>query len=161
MKKLLFLIFMLSSSMVIFASDKYEVSDTYLSLNVPFEVCIEPPSIEEAKKEGLKPIDLMDAKKLYDKGAIFYDARDKIDFKHKKIKGAKHVVFDSSKATYIVLDLPKDKKKEIVFYCYGDSCAKSYEASLGVKKLGYENVYWFQSGFLKWYKSKYPMEEGK
>ena len=157
-KKLLLLTTSVSMIFSTLSAVEYDGEKSYLQLNVPFQICVIPPSIEEAKKEGLKPINLSEAKVLYSKGAVFYDARDEIDFGHKKIKGAFHVKFDSSKGKYVVINLPIDNKKEIVFYCYGGNCANSYEAAIGVKKLGYKNVYWFQDGFAKWYKAKYPME---
>lgn len=122
-----------------------------------YDICIVPPAVNDAMAKGIKVIDVSTAKSLYDQKAFFYDAREKRHFQQGHIKGAYPVYFDVSKAEYIVIQLPKDKDEKLVFYCYGETCANSYEAALAVKKLGYTNVYWLLNGFSDWQKKKYPM----
>ncbi|MBV5321405.1 MAG: rhodanese-like domain-containing protein [Sulfuricurvum sp.] len=122
-----------------------------------YEVCVIPPQVDDAMAQGIKVIDTVKAKALYDKKAVFFDAREKRHFAKEHIKGAYPVYFDVSKAEYIVLQLPTDKKQELVFYCYGETCANSYEAALAVRKLGYQNVYWFLNGFGDWKAAGYPV----
>jgi rhodanese-related sulfurtransferase len=127
-------------------------------LETPYKVCIVPPQIDEAIKQGVKVVSVKEAKALYDEGAYFYDARDRRHYKHKRIKGADLVKFDESKAEYIVINLPEEKDHALVFYCYGETCANSYEAALAVRKKGYTNVYWLLNGFPQWYANHYPTE---
>ncbi|MDD2838930.1 rhodanese-like domain-containing protein [Sulfuricurvum sp.] len=128
-----------------------------IMMEAPYNVCIIPPQVDEAAAQGITVVDAATAKKLYDHNALFFDAREKRHYVQEHIKGAYPVYFDISKAAYIVLQLPSDKKQDLVFYCYGESCANSYEAALAVRKLGYTHVYWFLNGFGEWKATGYPV----
>ncbi|MCD6258392.1 MAG: rhodanese-like domain-containing protein [Helicobacteraceae bacterium] len=136
---------------------EYGGEKSYL-FEIPYEVCIVAPLPSEAIEKGITPVSTLEVKKLFNEGAHFYDARREAHFKEGRIKGAKPVVFDASKAQYTVLNLPENKKAKLVFYCYGESCANSYEAALAVRNYGYKNIYWYADGFNDWHKSGYPIE---
>lgn len=123
-----------------------------------YDVCIIPPQVDDAIAKGIKVVDVATAKKLLDEKAFFYDAREKRHYEKERIKGAYPVYFDVSKAEYIVIQLPKEKDEKLLFYCYGSTCANSYEAALAVRKLGYTNVYWLLNGFSEWKEHHYPVE---
>jgi len=123
-----------------------------------YDVCIIPPQVDDAIAKGVNVIDVAKAKALYNQKAYFYDARERRHYVKEHIKGAYPVYFDVSKAEYIVIQLPKEKDEPLVFYCYGESCANSYEAALAVRQLGYKNVYWLLNGFPEWKAMKYPVE---
>lgn len=123
-----------------------------------YNVCIIPPQVDDAIAKGVKVVDVVTAKALFDQKSHFYDAREKRHYLKEHIKGAYPVYFDVSKAEYIVIELPKDKEEKLLFYCYGETCANSYEAALAVRKLGYNNVYWLLNGFAEWKEKKYPVE---
>ena len=90
-----------------------------------YDVCIIPPQVDDAIAKGVKVVDVLTAKKLYDEKSHFYDAREKRHYQKEHIKGAYPVYFDVSKAEYIVIQLPKDKDEKVLFYCYGENCANS------------------------------------
>ena len=136
---------------------EYGGEKSYL-LEIPYEVCIVAPLPSEAIEKGITPVSTLEAKKLFNEGAHFYDARREAHFKKGRIKDAKPVVFDASKAQYTVLNLPKDKEAKLVFYCYGESCASSYEAALAVKNYGYKHIYWYSDGFNDWSKKGHPTQ---
>jgi len=136
---------------------EYEGEKSIL-LEMRYEICPVPPQEKEAAAKGIKVIGVKEAKRLHEKGAYFYDAREKRHFNAGHIKGAKPIDFDRSKAQFVAIELPKDKKESLVFYCYGESCANSYEAALAVKKEGYSNVYWMLNGYSRWKINRYPME---
>ncbi|MDD5159488.1 MAG: rhodanese-like domain-containing protein [Sulfuricurvum sp.] len=123
-----------------------------------YDVCVIPPQVDDAIAKGVNVVDVVTAKKLYDQKCNFYDAREKRHYLKEHIKGAYPVYFDVSKAEYIVIQLPKDKDEKVLFYCYGETCANSYEAALAVRKLGYTHVYWLLNGFGEWKENKYPIE---
>lgn len=123
-----------------------------------YDVCVVPPQVSEAMAKGINVIDLKKAKDLHAQKAYFYDAREQRHYQKSRIQGAKPVYFDVSKAEYIVIELPKDKQEPLVFYCYGESCANSYEAALAVRKLGYTDVNWFLNGFNEWKEKEYPVD---
>ncbi|HEX5622879.1 MAG TPA: rhodanese-like domain-containing protein [Sulfuricurvum sp.] len=136
---------------------EYDGEKSYM-LDVKYDICIIPPQEKDAAAKGINVISVKQAKNLYDQKASFYDAREKRHYNKQHIKGAKLVDFDRSKAEYMVINLPKDKEESLVFYCYGESCANSYEAALAVKKLGYKNVYWLLNGYNDWIAKRYPVQ---
>jgi rhodanese-related sulfurtransferase len=123
-----------------------------------YDVCVIPPQVDDAIAKGVNVVDVATAKALYDQKCNFYDAREKRHYQKEHIKGAYPVYFDVSKAEYIVIQLPRDKDEKVLFYCYGETCANSYEAALAVRKLGYTHVYWLLNGFSEWKANKYPVE---
>jgi rhodanese-related sulfurtransferase len=130
-------------------------------LETPYKVCVIPPQVDEAKAKGIKVVSVKEAKALYDQEARFFDARDKRHYDKAHIKGAFLVQFDQSKANYLAVELPKAKDEPVVFYCYGESCANSYEAALAVREQGYTNVYWLLNGFGDWQEHHYPVTHGE
>lgn len=136
---------------------EYGGEKSYL-FETKYDVCVVPPQVDDAIAQGINVINIEQARKLHAQNAHFYDAREKRHFQKSRIKGAKAVYFDVSKAEYIVIELPRDKKESLVFYCYGESCANSYEAALAVRKLGYTNVFWFLNGFNEWKEKGYPLD---
>jgi rhodanese-related sulfurtransferase len=130
-------------------------------IKLPYKACTVSPIPREALEAGIIPINTAKAKKFFIEGALFYDARKKSDYNKAHIKDAKPIIFDDSKAKYTVISLPKSLDKNMIFYCYGDSCASSYEAALSVLKHGYKNVFWYVNGFDDWKKKGYPVESSK
>lgn len=143
------------SSAALYAVD-YDGEKSTL-VEAPYSMCVIPPQISEAKAQGINVVNTKKAKALYDQNALFFDAREKRHYAHEHIKGAYPVYFDESKAQYVALQLPSDKKQPLVFYCYGESCANSYEAALSVRKLGYKNINWLVNGYAKWKMAGYPI----
>lgn len=136
----------------------YEGEKSYL-VEIPYKVCTIAPLPEDALKKGIVVISTQKAKALFDDDALFYDARRKTHFQKGHIKGAKEIVFDASKAQYTIIELPQNKSQTMVFYCYGETCANSYEAALAVKEFGYKNVYWYSAGYDGWAKKGYPIDK--
>jgi rhodanese-related sulfurtransferase len=139
---------------------EYGGEKSYL-LETPYKVCVIPPQVEEAKARGITVVSVNEAKALYDQKARFFDAREQRHYKKSHIRGAYPVRFDQSKANWLAVELPKAKDEAIVFYCYGESCANSYEAALAVREQGYTNVYWLLNGFGAWKKQHYPVTDGQ
>jgi rhodanese-related sulfurtransferase len=126
-----------------------------------YQVCVIPPQVDDAVAKGVNVVSVDEAKALYDQDAKFFDARAPRHYHKARIKGAHLVKFDQSKGNYIAVELPKAKDEPVVFYCYGESCANSYEAALAVRKSGYTNVHWLLNGFGKWQRSNYPVESSE
>lgn len=112
-------------------------------------------------------VDAAKAKALYDKGALFVDARVPAEFAEKHIKGAASVVFKEVHKKVSKLDpkdefdmskLPADKGKALVFYCNGSPCWRGYKAADAAIKGGYKNVNWFRDGLPAWETKGYPTE---
>ena len=139
---------------------EYGGEKSYL-LETPYKVCVVPPQVEDAEAKGVTVITVKEAKALYDQGASFFDAREKRHYDKAHIKGAYLVTFDQSKAHYLAVELPKAKDAPVVFYCYGESCANSYEAALAVREQGYTHVYWLLNGFGAWQEHRFPVTSGE
>lgn len=153
------ILFGLLSSSTLYGVD-YDGEKSTLT-EIPYTMCVIPPQINEAKAQGINVVNTKKAKALYDQNALFFDAREKRHYAKEHIKGAYPVYFDESKAQYVALQLPSDKKQPLVFYCYGESCANSYEAALSVRKLGYKNINWLLNGYAKWKTVGYPVQSAK
>jgi len=153
------ILFGLLSSSTLYGVD-YDGEKSTLT-EIPYTMCVIPPQISEAKAQGINVVNTKKAKALYDQNALFFDAREKRHYAKEHIKGAYPVYFDESKAQYVALQLPSDKKQPLVFYCYGESCANSYEAALSVRKLGYKNINWLLNGYAKWKTVGYPVQSAK
>lgn len=103
------------------------------------------------------------AKEMLAKGVAVIDARSANEFAEGHIKGAKLVAykeksakvadFDPSKDEFDLSKLPSDKNAEVLFYCNGLDCWKSYKASVTAIKAGYKKVHWLRGGLPEW-KSK-------
>lgn len=157
LRKCLWSFVLIAASFYPLSGVEYDGEKSYL-LETKYDICIVPPQVNDAIAKGVMVIDLKKAKALHEQKAYFYDAREKRHFQKSRIKGARPVHFELSKAEYMVIELPKEKEQPLVFYCYGESCANSYEAALAVRKLGYKNVYWFLNGFNEWKEKGYPLD---
>lgn len=126
-------------------------------------------AVEETpmKIPGGTMVDAAKAKALFDKGALFVDARVSAEYAEKHIKGAINVVYKEIHKKVSKLDpadsfdlakLPADKGKALVFYCNGSPCWRGYKGADAAIKAGYKNVNWFRDGLPAWEEKKYPTE---
>lgn len=103
------------------------------------------------------------AKELIAKGAAVFDVRSANEFAEGHIKGAKLAAykeksakvadFDAAADQFDLAKLPADKNAEMIFYCNGLDCWKSYKATVTAVKAGYKKIYWLRGGLPEW-KSK-------
>lgn len=119
------------------------------------------------KIDGGTMVDTSKAKALFDKGAIFVDARVAAEYAEKHIKGAQSIVYKETHKKVAKLDpadsfdlkkLPADKSKALVFYCNGSPCWRGYKAADASIKAGYKNVNWYRDGIPAWEAKGYPTE---
>jgi len=107
------------------------------------------------------------AKKQFDEGVLFVDARVAAEYAEEHIKGAVNVVYKETYPreaktdpadTFDVTKLPQDKDKALVFYCNGSPCWKGYKGAEAAIKSGYKQVYWFRDGLPAWTAKGFPVE---
>lgn len=107
------------------------------------------------------------AKSLFDKGAVFVDARVPAEYAEKHIKGAISVVYKEThkkvskldpKDSFDLTKLPADKNKVMVFYCNGSPCWRGYKGADAAIKAGYKKVSWFRDGLPAWEAKGFPTE---
>ncbi len=116
---------------------------------------------------GGKMVNDVQAKALFDKGAVFVDARVSAEYAEKHIKGAINVVFKEihkkvgkldPKDSFDMSKLPADKNKAMVFYCNGSPCWRGYKGADAAIKAGYKKVSWFRDGLPAWESKGFPTE---
>ncbi len=116
---------------------------------------------------GGKYVSAAQAKALFDKGALFVDARVAQEYAEKHIKGAINVIYKETHKKVSKLDpadsfdltkLPSDKAKAMVFYCNGSPCWRGYKAAAASINAGYKNVNWFRDGIAAWEEKNHPTE---
>ena len=97
-----------------------------------------------------------------------YDVRKKGEYVEKhllgaisapyKEKSAKKADFDASKDKLKMNKFPTDKNAQVVVYCNGKKCWKSYKSAVTLARAGYKRVYWLREGFPGWQSKGYPVE---
>ena len=118
---------------------------------------------ETMKGNSIEPklISIEQGYKLFSSGdAIFIDARDKWDFADGHIIGALNIPeynFDPNSNRVTGLSL----EETYVIYCSDDDCETSKRLALELSKLGFNNLYIFESGWNEWIKSNFPTETGE
>jgi len=110
--------------------------------------------------EGAISTSVIQAKELYDQGAVFIDVRNPRLYAKKHIPGAFHLDlkhdFDEEKLAAIT-----KKDQPIVIYCSGVKCSRSYRASAKALSWGYSKVHYFRGGIVDWKKAGYPIAVGQ
>jgi len=86
---------------------------------------------------------------------IVVDARSAYEFNTLRIKGAVNIPVASKTFEKQVRDLHNRDKKDIVFYCNGRTCMKSYIAAKKSIEAGVNHVYAYDAGIFEWIKA-YP-----
>jgi rhodanese-related sulfurtransferase len=104
-----------------------------------------------------RAITLNQAYELYNKNALFIDARDFVEFEIGRIKNAislPYVEFEQYKS--VLENVSKDKP--IVTYCDGKDCDLSILLGDKLYEMGYKEVYIFFGGWIDWQMANYPQE---
>ena len=128
------------------------------------------PTAEEAKKHNVTVVTAQEAKSLADKGAIICDTRKKLEYAKERIKNAVSTLYKEKGGNKnrlanwdktgekFNIDAIKDKKdKDLVFYCNGERCWRSYKASVVAAEMGYKS-YWLRGGIPAWKQAGYSVE---
>lgn len=102
-------------------------------------------------------VDLHQAKRLYDLGAVFIDVRNDEEWRLGHIKNARHVNFRKNFVKLKSLD-GIDKETPLVFYCAMLECTSGPYASAVSIEWGFENVFYFQRGYFSWMLEDYPVD---
>jgi rhodanese-related sulfurtransferase len=113
-------------------------------------------------KRGGRFVSIDEAKKLYDAGVQFFDARVDEEFKEGHVKGA--VMLDPTDAKVVASKrkpefLNKyDPRYPIVVYCNGGGCESSQLVAIRLKQFGFIQVKVFEEGYPAWRDKKFPIE---
>jgi rhodanese-related sulfurtransferase len=113
-------------------------------------------------KRGGSFISVEDAKKEYDLGVQFFDARVEEEFKEGHVKGA--VLVDPTddaiiKSKSVPEFLRKfDPRYPVIVYCNGGDCDSSQLVAIRLRLFGFTNVKVFEEGYPAWKAKGYPVE---
>lgn len=117
----------------------------------------EQDTTKVAQKVQRQPIPLSIgrvAKNIGKPGVYLFDCNPQDIYEKSHIKGSIHANVEG----WMDL-LPKDKKNSfLILYCINRMCNISYEASLKLIEMGYENVYLMPDGIQGWVSNGYEFE---
>ncbi|MCZ7582371.1 MAG: rhodanese-like domain-containing protein [Deltaproteobacteria bacterium] len=102
------------------------------------------------------PVDLAGAKRLFDEGAAFLDARTEEEFARGHIKGAMNVPYHKADEMEEKILMSVAVDATIVAYCSGADCHASDLLARALEDMGYEKVRVFFAGWPAWEAAGYP-----
>lgn len=114
-------------------------------------------AVQEGTATKVIVVNLDQAKRLYDLGAVFIDVRDDEQWELGRIKNARHVNFRKNFASLKTLK-GIDKETPLVFYCSSAECEIGPYAAAVSMEWGYEKVLYFQAGYFAWMLEDYPID---
>jgi rhodanese-related sulfurtransferase len=102
------------------------------------------------------------AKNVFDRNALFIDARTKEEFDSLHVKGAINLPYEEfrNKPYYQKIETMKKYNKDglIVVYCNGDKCEVSIDLAYEIAKLGFTSVNIYRGGIKEWSSKGFPTE---
>jgi len=105
-----------------------------------------------------------EAKSLFDRGALFLDARRTDAYREGHIRGAQSVAVwesDADDKVKALVESGRDTKAPIVAYCSGGDCEDSHELAQKLWGVTFDNVYVYRDGFPDWRKRGWPVAAGE
>lgn len=87
---------------------------------------------------------------------VIIDARRREEYAKGHIEGALFLLDTDMTPEKLASKLPS-KETPVVFYCNGERCTRSTNASKKAVKWGYRRVYWFRGGWQEWSKKGLPV----
>jgi len=106
---------------------------------------------------GAVTVNTLEAKKLFDQGAIFLDVRSNRDWEAGRIPGSKHLelkkVFNQQSLSAVA-----SPEQKLLIYCNSTGCTRSSKACKKAVEWGYKNVYYYRLGFPTWQSKGYAVE---
>ena len=110
-------------------------------------------------KPGDETIPAPEAKKRLEAGALFLDARPKMNYDVEHIPGALNLPEESFDQTWPALEPRVRDSLDVVVYCAGFGCEASHEVARKLKKLGVPAVV-LDEGWPAWQDAGYPIKSG-
>ena len=124
---------------------------------LPLSSAIAAKKVSPEHVSGATTINTVEAKKLFDKGAIFLDVRSNRDWEAGRIPGSNHLELKKvySQETLAEIASPEDT---LVIYCNSTGCTRSSKACKKAVSWNYKNVYYYRLGFPEWQSNGYAIE---
>ena len=110
-------------------------------------------------KPGDETIPAAEAKSRLDKGAVFLDARPKMNYDVEHIPGALNLPEETFDQTWPTLEPRVRDSLDVVVYCAGFGCEASHDVARRLKALGVPAVV-LDEGWPAWQDAGYPIQAG-
>jgi rhodanese-related sulfurtransferase len=110
-------------------------------------------------REGDEIVEVAEAKKRLDQGALFLDARPEAFYRMSHIPGSLPLPEDDFDAAFARLEPRLRATLDIVVYCSGYGCEASQEVARKLKERGIPAVI-LHEGWPAWEEARYPIREG-
>jgi rhodanese-related sulfurtransferase len=109
--------------------------------------------------DGAVTINVLQAKYLYDRGALFIDVRPSREWGWGHVRGAVHLDLANRFAALAMTHWPRHMP--LVIYCDSEVCLRSALASHLAVSWGYERVFYFRGGYFAWQLFDFPLGKGQ
>ena len=108
--------------------------------------------------DGAITINAWQAKRLYDYGVLFIDVRPLREWGWGHVRGAVHLDLADRFGALAMPHWPR--QIPLVIYCESDVCLRSALAAHLAVSWGYQQVFYFRSGYFAWQLLDYPLAKG-
>lgn len=119
----------------------------------------------QMNKEGFiepESITMELAKNLFERNALFVDARVKEEYDSVHVKGAINIPYEEfkNKSVRDRIEVMKKYNKDglIVVYCRGDKCEVSIDLAYEIARLGFNSVNIYRGGIKEWKEKGFPTQ---
>jgi len=103
------------------------------------------------------PVISLEDLKLRFSDVVVVDVRSEFEFETLRVKGAKNVPLSNKNFVDDIAKMRVESNKDIVMYCNGKTCMKSYQAVRQCNSAKIPNVFAYDAGIMDWAKA-YPNE---
>lgn len=107
---------------------------------------------------GAQTVDVLQARILYEQGAMFVDVRPEREWSWGHVRGAVHLDLDGRFASLSTAGVPRNTP--MVIYCDSEVCPSSARAVHKAVGWGFKQVYYFRSGYFAWQLLDFPLSKG-
>ncbi|WP_437884282.1 rhodanese-like domain-containing protein [Pseudomonas sp. LRF_L74] len=108
--------------------------------------------------KGAMTINVMQARYLYEYGAMFVDVRSARQWSWGHVAGAVHLPIDDGFSDLAHQRWPRELP--LVLYCESDVCPHAAQASQLAVAWGYTQVFYFRAGYFSWQLHDLPQGKG-
>ena len=109
--------------------------------------------------DGAVTVNALQARQLYEHGVLFIDVRAPREWSWGHVHGALHMELDGRFADLAGGDWPRSMP--MVLYCDSEVCPQSAEAARRAVSWGYQQVYYFRTGYFAWQLLDFPLGKGE
>lgn len=109
--------------------------------------------------EGAITVNVLQAKYLYDRGALFIDIRPSREWGWGHVRGAMHLELADQFGALARPHWPR--QMPLVIYCDSEVCPQSALAAHLAVSWGYLQVFYFRDGFFAWQLLDFPLGKGQ